>query len=158
MEITQIIFAIVMAIIGSFMGFYITRFLEKRHLPKITKARQKAINGKWEGTYKQDANKHREEKALKIEFILEALPRKIIGKMIVEDEKKYTFSIEGPFYHNKYLRLNYTASNETEFAIDFGSIFLVLGDYPDTMDGKIAGYGSMSRALISGNVSIKKNA
>lgn len=76
--------------------------------------------------------------------------------MIVSENMEYEFDLEGAFYHNKYLRLHYTASGKTESAVDFGSIFLVLGDFPNKISGKLAGYGSISEALISGSLSFEK--
>jgi hypothetical protein len=157
MSLIEIIFALALTVAGSFWGFYLNRYLEKRHLPKITAARQKAISGEWIGIYAQDENDNRERKDLSIVLRLDAGPRLVNGLMIVSEETKFQFHIEGSFYHNKYLRLNYIASGDTEYAIDFGSIFLVLGDYPNKMTGKLAGYGSISEALISGSISLEKN-
>ncbi len=157
MNLFEVLFAVALTIAGSFWGFYLNRFLERKSLPKITLARRKAISGKWIGKYAQDDNINRERKDLSIELELNAGSREIKGKMIVEEERlKFEFSILGSFHHNKYLSLNYTASEETAGAIDFGSIFLSLGDFPDKMTGKVAGYGSISEALISGDIHVEK--
>ena len=153
----EIFIDVVSALIFIVVGFYITRYLEKRHLPKIAIARQKAITGKWHGVYRQEPNDNREGCELSINLDLNAGPRSIIGTMSVSEDVLYEFNIEGSFYHNKYLRINYTASGKTESAVDFGSIFLVLGDFPNKMSGKLAGYGSVSEALITGGLTIEKN-
>lgn len=147
---------IVVAFAFIFIGFYVTRALEKRHLPKIALARRKAISGKWFGVYHQDSNKNRDGHDLAITLEIEAGARLIVGRMTVEEDAIYEFSVEGSFYHNKYLRLNYTASGNTESAVDFGSMFLVLGDFPNKIAGKLAGYGSVSEALISGTLVLEK--
>ena len=153
----EIIFAIVLTMVGSIWGFYINGALEKRRLPKITSARQKAISGTWVGTYKQAESKNREKQDISIKLTLNAGSRLVTGIMLVTDTAEFQFHIEGSFYHNKYLRLNYTASGVTEDAIDFGSVFLVLGDYPNKMAGKLAGYGSISESLISGSIELNKH-
>lgn len=56
MTLFEIAFAVGLALISSFWGYYLHRALEKRQLPKISAARRKAITGNWEGTYHQDAN------------------------------------------------------------------------------------------------------
>ena len=152
----EILIDVVLALVFIVVGFYITRALEKRHLPKIAVARQKAITGKWFGVYRQEDNDNREGCELSIKMYLKAGSRSIIGTMTVSEDTEYEFNIEGSFYHNKYLRLNYTASGKTESAVDFGSMFLVLGDFPDKMSGKLAGYGSVSESLISGNLAIER--
>jgi len=153
----EILVDFVFAFAFIFIGYYVTRALEKRQLPKIETARQKAISGKWSGIYKQEANEKRDGCELSIDMDLKAGPRKIVGTMIVSEDMEYEFDIEGAFYHNKYLRLHYTASGKTESAVDFGSMFLVLGDFPNKMSGKLAGYGSVSETLITGNLMIEKH-
>jgi len=153
----DILIDIVFAFVFIIVGFYVTRALEKRHLPKITTARQKAITGEWNGIYKQENNDNREGCELSIKMNLSAGSRLVVGVMTVSEETKFEFNIDGSFYHNKYLRLNYTASGETESAVDFGSIFLVLGDFPNKMSGRLAGYGSVSESLISGVITMEKN-
>jgi hypothetical protein len=148
---------IVFAFVFIVVGFYITRALEKRHLPKITASRKKAISGEWAGVFRQDQNENREEKEFPIKLTLIAGTRSITGIMVVDENATFEFRVDGTFYHNKYLRLNYTASGVTEAAVDFGSIFLVLGDYPDRMTGKLAGYGSISESLISGPLTLEKH-
>lgn len=157
MSYIEILFALTITIVGSFWGFYLNRFLEKRHLPKITAARQKALSGEWKGIYTQERNESREKRDFSIVLSLDAGPRLVTGVMHVVEENEFQFHTEGSFYHNKYLRLSYTASGDTENAIDFGSIFLVLGDYPNKMSGKLAGYGSISENLISGSIVLEKH-
>ena len=125
-------------------------------MPKITTARQKALTGTWSGKCIQDQSTKRESQELTFKLELNAGRRRISGILYVEDTNDFQFSIEGAFYHNKYLRLNYTAHGATEDAIDFGSIFLVLGDFPNKMNGKLVGYGSISEAIISGTVEFIK--
>jgi len=156
MNIIEITFAVALTITGSFFGFYLNRALEKRYLPKITSARQKAISGVWEGTYKQEDSEKRDEQNISFKLTLNAGSRTVTGLMSVVDTTNFEFHVEGSFYHNKYLRLNYTASGITEDAIDFGSIFLILGDYPNKMAGKLVGYGSISETLISGIIELNK--
>ncbi len=97
MSLTEIIFAIGLTIGGSFWGFYLNRILEKRYLPKMTKARQKTISGTWNGVYYQDKNDNRSEQEIPIIFELKAYPRIIKGKMFVDDINKYVFQVQGPF-------------------------------------------------------------
>ncbi len=66
------------------------------------------------------------------------------------------FKFKDLFYYNRYLRLTYTTTDETEDTIDFGSVFLILGDVPTSMVGKIVGYGSISQTLISGTMQLEK--
>lgn len=152
----EVAFAIGLAVASSFWGYYLHRALEKRQLPRISDARRKSITGNWAGVYYQDANEKRDAQEIRVSLELTAGSRLVTGMMRISDAADFQFHVEGAFYHDRYLRLNYTASGATEHAIDFGAIFLVLGDLPDKMSGKVAGYGSISESLISGVVDLKK--
>lgn len=152
MNFTEVVFSIGLTIGGGFWGFYLNNILEKRYLPKIEKVIQEAISGTWNGIFHQDKNENRPEQEIPIIFKFKATPRMIKGTMLVEDINKYNFKVEGAYYRGIYLRLTYTG----EKAIDFGSIFLFLAPRLDEMQGKIAGYGSISKTLISGNVQLEK--
>ncbi len=152
----EIVFAVTLTLVGSITGFYINRGLENLHLPKIGRKRRQAISGDWEGVYHQAANEKREAQEIAFRLSLKAGSRAIKGRLDVRDTTDYEFGIEGAFYHERYLRLNYTAVGSSAHAIDFGSMFLVLADYPDHMSGLLAGYGSLSEGLINGTVELKR--
>lgn len=76
--------------------------------------------------------------------------------MLVRDKQDFTFSIDGAFYHDRFVRLNYTPSEASSDWIDFGACLMVLGDLPDTMDGSLTGWGSISRTFISGDLELRK--
>ncbi len=156
MELTQVIFSIAMTVVGSFWGYYLTRTLDKRSLPKIEASRRRAMEGHWVGEFHQQASLNRPATTINIHLEIQAGRRQVTGKMWVEDNSKFEFKIQGAFYHNRYLRLNYTAFGESESAIDFGSLFLILGDFPKKMHGNLAGYGSLSETLIAGTLELTK--
>lgn len=145
------------AFVFLFIGYYLTRALDKHHLPRIEVARQELITGKWSGVYSQEANKNKEGCELPIFMELKAGPKLITGTMIVSDRKEYEFNVEGIFYYQRYLRLNYSAAGKSKTAIDLGVLFLELDDaIEEKIIGKLAGYGSDSKTLISGSLSINK--
>jgi hypothetical protein len=143
-----------LTLVGSIAGFYINRGLEKLHLPKI--GRRDAISGEWEGIYHQEANEKREAQDIALRLSLKAGSRAIKGSLDIRDEEDFEFDIEGAFYHERYLRLNYTTTGSSATTIDFGAMFLVLADRPDSMSGRLAGYGSQSSGLISGTVELRR--
>lgn len=147
---------IVFFLLGPFFGFFVSFWLEKQRLPRITSARREAITGTWEGVFEQEKNERREPQKIAIKLQLKAGSRSVTGVMSVKDNAVFRFDVDGAFYHNRYLRLNYIACGETENAIDFGAVFLILGDFPNKMVGKLAGYGSISETLIAGVVALKK--
>jgi len=156
LEPVQILFSFALMIVGSFWGYFLNRILDQKSLPKIEASRRRSLRGCWHGVYKQDYNHKRPSVEIPIEIELKVGPRKVTGVMFVSDTSRFEFNLEGAFYHNKYLRLSYTAHGETEDVIDFGALFLVLGDIPNKMAGNVAGYGSMTEGLISGTVSLVK--
>jgi len=76
--------------------------------------------------------------------------------MQMTDDEDFEFLIEGAFYHDKYLRLNYTATGCSCHAIDFGTLFLVVDAYPKKMLGELSGYGSITDGLISGKIQVNR--
>ncbi|MEJ2453645.1 MAG: hypothetical protein P8103_05755 [Candidatus Thiodiazotropha sp.] len=152
----EIAFAVTLTLVGSIAGFYINRGLENLHLPKIGRTRRQAISGDWEGVYHQQANEKREAQEIVFRLSLKAGSRAIKGRLEIRDNTDYEFDIEGAFYHERYLRLNYTAAGSSAASIDFGAMFLVLADRPDTMSGLLAGYGSLSEGLINGTVDLRR--
>ena len=156
MSIYEIILSIVSTIVGIIGGGYFSRFLEMSYLPKITAARRIALSGKWKGMYLQEKNEKRAKQNIPVEVTLNAGSRRVTGIMQLKDGSDFQFDVEGSFSHDMYLRLNYSASGATKDAIDFGVIFIKLGQFPNKMTGKLAGSGSISETLISGSVELTK--
>lgn len=149
---------VIIAFAFVFIGYYVTRALDRRHLPKIEAARQEAITGTWKGVSRQDKNKNREACEFPVELVLKAGPRLVTGTMVVTDGMRYEFDVEGTFEYHKYLKLSYAAAGKTASAFDFGTLFLELDDCAAEISGSYAGYGSASKFLVSGQLSLQRSS
>jgi hypothetical protein len=155
---TDVFFNVGLATVTLFAGYYLNRFLDGRTLPKIGRARRKSLTGAWSGTYRQAGAGARPALSLPLKVNIKAGRRAVTGDMTVTDaEVTFEFTIAGSFHHDEYLRLTYDAVGKTEQAKDFGVVFLRLNSLANGLAGSIAGYGSVSEAMIAGSVELKKN-
>ncbi len=153
----DVYFNLGLAVATLFAGYYLNRHLDERSLPKISRARRKSLSGTWQGIYRQDSSNGRAALELALSVTLTAGRRTVHGAMEVMDAGvTFEFRVAGSFHHDEYLRLTYDAVGKTEHAKDFGVVFLRLNGLANGLAGRIAGYGSVSEALISGTVELRK--
>ncbi len=65
------------------------------------------------------------------------------------------FHLRGGFLFDRFLRMEY--KNTKGHVVQFGSVVLELLAEGDELDGRYAGYGSISSTLVSGTVRLKKD-
>lgn len=152
-----ILLAVATTILGSIFGVYFQRVIERQSLPFIDYSRRKALNGEWSGVFQQQQNTRREALSLQVRITLKSSSRSVKGTMIVSDTSEFEFGLEGAFIHARFLRLNYSSIGKSSEAIDFGTLLLMLADYPNKMSGSLCGYGSISEQIVNGSIILNKD-
>lgn len=134
--------------------YIITKQYEMRFLQPINKSRGKALKGHWKGNIAQHNG------TFEIELSIDITGRQVIGnarisKLHDSSGSSVHLDLKGGFHYERFLKLDYT--NSDYGIIQFGSMTLELDDYPKKMSGKYSGYGWVSRAIISGSITVEKN-
>jgi len=140
----------------------LTYFLSEDRLQrsKLTKARRSALTGRWRGTLSQEVGVRATPADAKLELELRCGWRTVRGAgvlRVVSDGgvRSTVFHLRGGFLFDRFLRMEY--KNTKGHVVQFGSVVLELLAEGDELDGRYAGYGSISSTLVSGTVRLKKD-
>lgn len=156
-SLIEILISLAFTGIGIIGGYAFQRIADRRQYLAIATPRQRKLTATWTGTVQQVATDDRAAVELPITLELQAGSRTIRGSAKIEDEGRlFEFDVDGAFLSGSYLRLNYSAEKSPSAALDFGVLFLRVGDIPETMTGRLVGYGSITNSLINGTVEVKR--
>lgn len=139
--------------LGGLITFFLMKYYEQRQLLPVGSARKKALCGDWKGQVIQ-----RSIGSYEIEMSLAFKGHKIIGKgWLRHNEKNLIISLdmEGGFLYENFLKLDY--KNADSAHIQFGSMIFEISPTSRKMKGKFSGYGSISEAVVGGDISLEKN-
>ena len=93
-------------------------------------------------------------------FKLTTERQNLIGTAIIDNIIPYAgvtelnLKLNGVVSHERFVQLNYTSENP--MMIQFGAMLCELDDTGRKMSGKLIGYGSISRKIISGSLEFRK--
>lgn len=144
----------VFAISGSLITFFLMKYYEQRQLLPVGSARRKALCGNWKGQVTQ-----RSIGTYEVEMSLDSKGSKIIGKGWLRNSKinsLIALEMEGGFLYENYLKLEY--KNADSAHIQFGSMIFEVSPCSKKIEGKFSGYGSVSKAVVGGDISLEKNS
>jgi hypothetical protein len=141
---------------GALITFFVTKFFEQRHLLPIAGDRRKSLVGHWKGKISQPNVGDYD-----LEMNLNVTKNKVSGLArlgYVEDGKPHSIplSLEGGFFYDRFLKVDY--KNTDSAKIQFGSITLHVSSTSNSMNGKFSGYGSISEAVVGGDILLEKIA
>jgi hypothetical protein len=111
--------------------------------------------GTWHGELTQSTL------AANVELQLRTSGKKVIGNAELRftfdgKDRFLTLSLDGGFLYDRFLKLDY--ENTSSGTIQFGSIVLDLPAEPDKMTGRYVGYGSITGAIVSGQIVLSKRS
>lgn len=143
----------IFALICALTTFFLMKFYEQRQLLPLGSARKKALCGNWKGQIMQ-----RTVGSYDIEMSLESIGNKIIGKGWLRHSERNLFTaleMVGGFLYEIFLKLDY--KNADKAHIQFGSMIFEVSPCSRKIKGKFSGYGSVLKAVVSGDISLEKN-
>lgn len=126
-----------------------------------SKARRAAALGSWRGEVNQRVGADHTPRGGKCVLELESRRGHIVGTgdfdfRFNRKSVQLKFDVSGSLWYDRYLKLDYKNANED--AIQFGSIILELNDEGAELAGRFLGYGSISRMIVDGEISLSKRA
>jgi hypothetical protein len=139
--------------IGGLITFFLMKYYEQRQLLPVGGARRNALCGNWKGQITQ-----RTVGSYEVEMSLQSKGNKIIGKgwlRHIERNLLITLEMEGGFLYENFLKLDYKNSDSAH--IQFGSMVFEVSPCSKKIKGKFSGYGSVSKAVVGGDISLEKN-
>jgi hypothetical protein len=144
---------------GSLATHFVSRFLEQRDLPSISKDRRIALNGRWQGVYHQDVGPSGgpTDYAMKADFT--AKKKAIMAKI------EMVLSFEGTTYHiaydgkgsyvdNRFIKMEYESADPG--VMQFGFMILEYSTLGYTLTGRFVAFGAITERLVSGNINLQK--
>jgi len=148
----------VIAFAGILVSSYLI-YIDSREFKTISKGRKKALNGSWKGNIEhlEEINGLHASGTLEISFV--AKRKKIRGELLInhaagEFKRKDRMKFTGGFKMDRFLELNFQNANDE--VVQFGNMIMELDPMGDKMEGKIHGFGPLSRKVLSGNVYLNK--
>ena len=131
------------------------KYYEQRQLLPVGSARRKALCGNWKGQVTQ-----RSIGTYEVEMSLDSKGSKIIGKGWLRNSKinsLIVLEMEGGFLYENYLKLEYKNADSAHI-FQFGSMIFEVSPCSKKIKGKFSGYGSVSKAVVGGDISLEKNS
>jgi hypothetical protein len=160
------IVAAIIALAGTFglpIATYIgTRYFDNRDKQVITSGQRAEISGRWEGTTSQENGEY---SGISLPIVLTAVAKgkTVTGKFHVQypgradrPAEEDEFTLQGGFLYDRFLQLDYISTNKHR--IQFGSIILELSPIGEGLSGRYAGYGALSKQIVSGNIELRRTA
>jgi len=144
------------SIVGPIATFFAMKAYEGRFLEPLQADRKRALAGQWRGTIVQTSLMS------DLSVSLEVSGRKITGaaelRFVLKGQDRHlVLRLVGGFLHDKFLKLDYTKKNN-DGSIQFGSLIVELSSDARTLHGEYVGYGSITNAIVSGAISLSKEA
>ena len=151
----------VCAIVGPIITFLVTRAYTGPGGDTLDKARQKALNGKWQGTFHQEVGPDGKPVSGDYSLQLTASSRVVRGEgsthlQLGGKNLEAKFRIVGGLLYTRVFRFAYDNVDET--AIHLGSMMLELSDDGRSLRGRFIAYGMVSQRLVYGTIEFKKQA
>jgi hypothetical protein len=155
---------LILGVFVIFLGYILLGNVTTKKRPKIPSNRRKAIHGTWTGKIKQmvpaqpgtvPAQPQYEELNVTFDFAVDT--REIKGSYKYLDSHNFSeeFDIDGEFFNDQFLSLNYSPKNQQSYA--HGCFFLQLDPQGVSLIGKGCGYGAaQSRMIVTGEVDLRK--
>ena len=133
----------------------VTWIVQNLSFSPISDRKKRVLKGSWRGVTKQASV--RDGTLIEVDLVIDFKTRwrRISGKSRVKgggDELDIAFT--GGYKELDHVFLEY--SSKTKYKVNFGCAILKLNGNGDTLHGKVIGYGNMSDALISGDMTLKK--
>lgn len=146
----------VATIAGPFATWGLSTWYSNRSKLTLAMSRRRAVAGEWRGMVRQANDENTE---YNIGLVLEVGRKVISGTMSFHKGdsgvfKPCDFTVEGGFYHDQFLRLNYVPRDSN--TIQFGSIVLCMAHNGKEMDGYLVGFGKTSGSIVSAAVTLAK--
>ena len=159
MILKYVIPAIITAIIGPLLTYFIRDWHKNKPLKIIRAGRRKALNGNWQGSAYQEIGPDGNPLDAKLHYTLTASRKIVRGSGIYslklkDKDQSRNFTASGGFLHDKFLKLDY--KNTDDSAIQFGSAILELSADGKKLTGLYLGYGATSERLIHGTIELEK--
>ena len=158
-SIISAIIAGVVAIIGPIITIFVKKYLDTRSKLSIPAERRQAITGRWKGIVHQVIKLS--DRPVEIPVIVNLVAgRKIVsGRIHIEtvwegEKRKADFNASGAFIYGAFLHLSYTPSDSS--VMQFGSLVLQLDPTGTVLEGRFAGYGQISKAIVGGTIRLEK--
>lgn len=141
-------------VVSPIVAFMYTKFHEERNLQPLAADRKKALTGHWRGKSVQPSM------TSDMDVRLEVARKKVKGLAELRfqfdgQERRVSLKLDGGFLHDRFLKLDY-AKKESDGAIQFGALVVELSEDARSLRGKYAGYGSMTRDIVSGTIELEK--
>jgi hypothetical protein len=156
---TAILIALITAIIGPLVTYYLTIILPSRVYPPITRKSRAKLDGKWTGTgYQNDAPGGQPiTPALSVK--LKCGRRKIRGTATMHTrvgptDYIITYSLEGIFFEDRVISFLYRVLNGN--VRQFGSAVVMLDDSGRKLSGLLIGYGFLSEKIVQVKIELTK--
>ena len=148
-----------MAVVGILVSSYLI-YLDSKEFKPISNGRKKAINGVWKGELEGLEMFNGTIPTGTLEISMKAKRRVVVGNMIInhaagELSRKDQIVSKGGFKMDRFLELNF--HNTKDEIVQFGNLILELDPLGDKLEGKIHGYGPLSKRILSGNVYLTKS-
>jgi hypothetical protein len=121
--------------------------------------RTDVLRGVWTGMLDQPEGPWGQPLKLNSRLMLTSGRQELTGRLIIDhinpdEDITNTFKVNGVFSYERFVQLNYTSENP--MMIQFGAMLCELDDTGRKMSGKLIGYGSISRKIISGSLEFSK--
>ena len=159
MILIYVIPAIITAIIGPLLTYFIIDWHQNRHLKIIRAGRRKALDGNWQGSVHQEVGPDRNPIDAKLYYSITASRKVVRGEGTYltrwqDRDRVLKFTASGGFFHDRFLKIDY--KNADDSAIQFGSAALELSADGKKLTGCYSGYGALSEHLVQGTIQLEK--
>jgi hypothetical protein len=148
-------------VVAPVVTYMITRRIDNINKLRISRDRRAALNAEWRGRVYQDRGPDGEPLEFLVNATFKTTTKTITGSSVIRvprpdneeiEEVKLTF--EGGFLYDRWLRLNYVASDRRQ--VQFGSTVLLLDSQAKTLKGHFVGYGAITDAIVTGSMKLER--
>jgi hypothetical protein len=157
-DITTAIITAAGTIVGSSIPVLYSWYKERETLAPVTSARQRAIQGNWQGP---GTDVYVQNSTAAIEFTLNAkfeltLTRKIRGSAVLSavGHDSVGVGLEGGFYSEDFLQLTYRSIDRKRKQL--GVVVFELSDDADKLTGHFAGFSPSRHTFVVGRLELVK--
>ena len=156
-EIDILIIAVA-TLLAPILGVFISKWLQEKDFKTISRTRQIALIGVWEGLLKQEVGPEGPCEH-KLRLTIKVSSKKIFGEISFEKTAKKEVSVikmvfSGGFLYDRFLQFNYKNTKST--IVQFGSAILELSPKGDKLKGRVVGYGATTEKIVYGGVELTK--
>lgn len=146
-------------IIAAVIGAVVTKWLDSGGRLWIGGDRRRVVRGRWRGSLKQIDSDLSDVDVHTLEMSFEPRLRTIKGTAffiatIRGKDVTVDLRVRGGFLHGRFLKIDYSHSDEAH--MQFGSAVLSLSDDGRTLSGRYVGYGSLTKQIVTGLISLSK--